>query len=187
MPLNIGIAAGPPRKKSGLPPKVGEKDKPHMAVMIAAIPKKGGGPPQEGDDEGPPPLPRAAGRKLAPPAARRPAPPPPEPDEMDEPDEMNEPDEGLPAPRSGPGVGAGTGGAEHPILPEAVSYRSEQETCANCVHMQDDGECERLHIPVSHGDGCNLFTDSSGEDADETAEQYEPEEEGEEENEPAYR
>jgi hypothetical protein len=66
-----------------------------------------------------------------------------------------------------------------------VSYRSEQETCANCVHMQD-GECERLEIPVSEGDGCNLFSDkNSGEDADEAAERYEPEEEGEGEPEPA--
>ena len=152
MPLNIGIAGGPPRKKSGLPPKVGEK--PHMAVMIAAIPK---GPPKAGDDEPAPgagsPLPRAGGRKLAPPPAR---------------------------PRSPLAAGLGEpggGGADHPILPEAVSYRSEQETCANCIHMQD-GECERLHIPVSEGDGCNLFSDASGRDADETAEQYEPEEVG---------
>jgi hypothetical protein len=83
----------------------------------------------------------------------------------------------------------GGGGEEHSILPEAVNYRSEQETCGNCIHMQGDGECARLHIPVSPGDGCNLFTDASGSDADESAEQYEPEEAGEEEeeNEPAYR
>jgi hypothetical protein len=175
MPLNIGITGGPPRKKSGLPPKVGEK--PHMAVMIAAIPKGGPGPSPGGDDgdDGPAPrpggspFPRAAGRKLAPPSAR-PGP--------------------APSARSpAPPAGLDGGGADHPILPEAVNYRSEQETCQNCVHMQDDGECERLHIPVSEGDGCNLFADSSGRDADESAEQYEPEEAGEEEEEnaPAYR
>jgi hypothetical protein len=147
-----------------------------MAVMIAAIPK--GGPLQAGDDEDEPPsgglpLPRAAGRNVAPPHARSRAPLASALDE-DEPDE--------------PVAGGGGGGEEHPILPEAVSYRSEQETCANCIHMQN-GECERLHIPVSEGDGCNLFSDASGRDADESAEQYEPEEAGEEEaeNEPAYR
>src|SRR6185369_5169606 len=171
MAFNFGIAAGaPPRKKSGLPPKVGGK--PGLAVMIAAIPKKGG-PPKDGD-EGPsatggPLLPRAAGRKSAPPGRAFTA-PDEEPDDMlddDMPDEL-------------PGGG---GGEDHPILPEAVCYRSEQETCANCVHMQDDGECARLHIPVAHGDGCNLFSDASGGDADESAERFEPEEEGEEEEE----
>jgi len=176
MAFNFGIAAGaPPRKKSGLPPKVGGK--PGLAVMIAAIPKKGG-PPKDGD-EGPsatggPLLPRAAGRKSAPPGRAFTA-----PDE--EPDDMLE---DLPGE-----MPVGGGGEDHPILPEAVCYRSEQETCANCVHMQDDGECARLHIPVAHGDGCNLFSDASGGDADESAERFEPEEEGEEEeeNEPAYR
>jgi hypothetical protein len=162
MPFNIGVVSGPaPRKKSALPPKVGG-DKPHMAVMIAAIPK---GKPSPG---GPPPLKR---KPIRPPVT-----------EPDEPPDMDLPDtDDLP--------GGGGEGEDHPILPEAVSYRSEAETCAHCVHMQDDGECARLHIPVSHGDGCNLFTDASGRDADESAEQYEPEEAGEEEEEnvPAYR
>ena len=183
MALNFGIAGGPtPRKKSSLPPKVGGGDKPHVAVMIA-IPKKGG-PPKGGNEPpatGRPPLPRAAGRGSALAFGRAPLPEPDEPPEMDDADEMPDTEE-APA-------GGGGGPDDHPILPEAVSYRSEQETCANCVHMQDSGECARLHIPVSHGDGCNLFSDSSGNDADESAEQYEPEEagEGEEENEPAYR
>jgi hypothetical protein len=103
-----------------------------------------------------------------------------EPDEPPDMDDLPDTDD-LP--------GGGEEREDHPILPEAVSYRSEQETCANCVHMQDDGECARLHIPVSHGDGCNLFTDAGGRDADESAERYEPEEAGEEEteHEPAYR
>lgn len=169
MPFNIGLASGlPPRKKSGLPPKVGG-GKPGMAVMIAAIPK--GGPAGAGK---PSPAPGS------PPLRRKPFPPPREP--LDEPDDL--PGMDLPDTDDLPG-----GGEEHPILPEAVSYRSEQETCANCVHMQEDGECARLHIPVSHGDGCNLFTDVSGRDADESAESYEPGEAGEEEeeDEPAYR
>ena len=154
-----------PRKKSGLPPRVGG-DKPHMAMIIAAIPK--GGKPG-----GPPPL----KRKPVVPPTRAPLTEPDEPPDMDDLPDTDD----LP--------GGGEEREDHPILPEAVSYRSEQETCAHCVHMQDDGECARLHIPVSHGDGCNLFTDASGGDADESAERYEPEEAGEEEEEnvPAYR
>jgi hypothetical protein len=45
------------------------------------------------------------------------------------------------------------------IPPEAVSYRTEAETCANCTHMERDGNCARLDMPVGQGDSCNLFED----------------------------
>jgi hypothetical protein len=126
-----------------------------MAVMIAAIPKVGppgtGGPPEGGGARNP----------VSPRPARALPPPKPEP--------------------TAGGEGDG-GGSPHKITPEAVNYRSEQETCGNCLYMGDDGGCEILLIPVSHGDGCNAFKDkSTGNDADDTADQFEPEEE---ENEP---
>ncbi len=55
---------------------------------------------------------------------------------------------------------AGAGGE---IPPEAVCYRSETETCGSCVY-NEGGQCSKLSIPVSDGDGCNLFKDRSGGD-----------------------
>lgn len=63
------------------------------------------------------------------------------------------------APTPPPAGDAGGGG----IPPEAVCYRSEMETCGNCTY-NTGGECSKLSIPVSDGDGCNLFMDRGGED-----------------------
>lgn len=43
------------------------------------------------------------------------------------------------------------------IPPEAVNYRTEQEVCANCEYMQQDGTCSWLKFQVSPGDSCNAF------------------------------
>mgnify|MGYP001586365427 CR=1 FL=1 len=61
------------------------------------------------------------------------------------------------------------------IAPEAVCYRSEMETCGACVY-NESGECSRLSIPVSDGDGCNLFTDRGGQgmESESPAEEMEP-------------
>lgn len=45
------------------------------------------------------------------------------------------------------------------ISPESVSYRSEQQVCANCQYMEADGNCVALKMPVAPGDGCNLFSE----------------------------
>jgi len=52
-------------------------------------------------------------------------------------------------------------GGEDAIAPEAVCYRSEMETCGSCEY-NDGGQCSKLSIPVSDGDGCNLFKDRAG-------------------------
>ncbi len=65
-----------------------------------------------------------------------------------------------PPPKEKPPVSAPGGGGS--IAPEAVCYRSEVETCANCQY-NSGGNCDRLSIPVSDGDGCNLFEDKGGD------------------------
>lgn len=74
-------------------------------------------------------------------------------------------------------AGAGQAGRPAPqgdgIPPEAVCYRSEMETCGSCEY-NDAGQCSKLSIPVSDGDGCNLFKGREGQDA-EAAEKFEGE------------
>lgn len=43
------------------------------------------------------------------------------------------------------------------VAPDAVCYRDEQQVCANCSYMEEDGECAALKIQVEPGAGCNLF------------------------------
>ncbi len=52
---------------------------------------------------------------------------------------------------------APTGGGDD-IPPEAVCYRSEMESCGNCQYNAG-GTCDKLQMPVSDGDSCNLFKD----------------------------
>lgn len=60
------------------------------------------------------------------------------------------------------------GGADDGIPPEAVDYRTEDQTCQYCAYMGSDGQCSKLHIPVSEGDSCRLFKAGHQEpDADE--------------------
>lgn len=63
------------------------------------------------------------------------------------------------APLSLPG---GRGSDSGGIAPEAVCYRTEMETCGGCEY-NEGGECSKLSIPVSDGDGCNLFSARGGE------------------------
>ncbi len=48
------------------------------------------------------------------------------------------------------------------IKPEAVCYRTADQTCGSCEYMQDDGQCSRLMMPVADGDGCNLHEPKAG-------------------------
>lgn len=73
------------------------------------------------------------------------------------------------APKAAPPAGAG---GDEGIAPEAVCYRSEMETCGQCTY-NDQGQCSKLQIPVSDGDGCNLFKDRGGQDQPGAAEQFE--------------
>ncbi len=71
-----------------------------------------------------------------------------------------------PAPAKAPAAGGD-------IPPEAVCYRSEAETCGACTY-NEGGECSKLSIPVSDGDGCNLFMDRGGQDLEASEELAEP-------------
>lgn len=97
---------------------------------------------------------------MAPPpfgATARPAAPPPAP----------APEEAVAA---APPAPAPSGG----IPPEAVCYRSEAEICGNCTYNAG-GNCERLSMPVSDGDSCNLFEDRGGDmEMTEEADELEP-------------
>lgn len=112
----------------------------------------GGGPPKKKPFGGMPPPPFGATDEKAPPAAPLPvekAPPPAAPP--------------PPAPSS-----------DGQIPPEAVCYRSEMEVCGSCTYNAG-GNCDRLAMPVSDGDSCNLFEDrGDGMDMTEEADELEP-------------
>lgn len=48
-------------------------------------------------------------------------------------------------------------GGDEGIPPEAVGFRTGQETCGGCVYMGEDGSCSKLRISVAPEDSCMLF------------------------------
>jgi len=47
------------------------------------------------------------------------------------------------------------------ITPEMVSYRTADQVCGNCRHMQGEN-CELLGISVASGDSCHAYSEREG-------------------------
>lgn len=89
----------------------------------------------------------------------------PDQDDAGGPPDNDQDDDGAPQPGAGgpPGAPPMDGGQEPMITPDAVCFRSENETCQNCAYMGPDGDCAVLHISVGPMDGCNAFHDNGAQ------------------------
>lgn len=141
MPLMIGIGA-PKKHKPSMPP-------PEAPGGVKRAPK----PPFKK-----PALAIAIGASPKP-ASAPPDMPPPDP-------EMDDPAAAEADPTGAAGAAAGTG--EVKPNPEAVDYRTSEETCGNCSYMQDSGMCSHPIVAqqVSPGDSCAAFDAREGEESD---------------------
>lgn len=72
-------------------------------------------------------------------------------------DEMSESEETPPVSRSE--KPEKVGGYE--ISPEMVAFRTAEQVCGNCRHMQGDN-CDLLGISVAQGDSCHAYSEKEG-------------------------